>query len=282
MSVVAKILVVLNLVLAIVFLGAAATFLGAQESWKVKHEEDTARLQRDLDTEIENKNLADKRYNDARVGAAEAAGKRDTAQESTRRAEAESLKIVGEHNKLLGEYERLAQAQKDLVAINEKHATDIKALTAQKDQAISEKGAAVKAMNDAIAEQRRLKALGDDKDDTVAALEKKIVDLGEMLEGLNLKLAAYKDRVGDLPDMVGQKAMKAKVTSVSGQYNIVMLSVGRDDGVTPGYEFTIYRGDTYVGKVVIDRVEKDYCSGQSKKELEKSPIQAGDDATTRF
>ena len=38
MSVVAKILVVLNLVLAIVFLGMASTFLGQQESWKVRHD----------------------------------------------------------------------------------------------------------------------------------------------------------------------------------------------------------------------------------------------------
>jgi hypothetical protein len=282
MIVVAKILVVLNLILAIVFLGAAATFLGAQESWKVKYNEDTARLQRDLDTEKENKVLADKRYNDARVEASTAAGERNTAVEVQQRVEAENVKITNEHNTLLGKYDRLSQAQKDLVAVNEKQAADIKALTAQKDQAMAEKASAVDAMNDAIAEQRRLKALGDEKDDMVAGLEKKIVELGEMVEGLNLKLAAYKDRIGDLPDMIRMKAIKAKVTSVSGQYNIVMLSVGRDDGVTPGYEFTVYRGNQYVGKVVIDRVEKDYCSGPSKKELEKSPIQAGDDATTRF
>jgi outer membrane murein-binding lipoprotein Lpp len=282
MSVVAKILVVLNLVLAIVFLGAAATFLGAQESWKVKYEEYEVETTKKIDTITAARDLANKRYNDARVEAANAAGEKDKAVEVQRRIEGENEKITNEHNDLLGKYDKLSQAQKDLVATNEKLTNDIKALTSQKDEAIAAKAEAVKAMNDAVTEQRRLKALGDEKDDTIAALEKKITDLGEMIEGLNLKLAAYKDRIGDLPDMIGMEPIKAKVTSVSAQYNIVMLSVGRDDHVKPGYEFTIYRGNEYVGKVVIDRVEKDYCSGQSKKELEKSPIQAGDDATTRF
>ena len=55
-----------------------------------------------------------------------------------------------------------------------------------------------------------------------------------------------------------------------------------DDKVQVGFEFTIYRGMEYVGKVVINRVERDYCSGESKKEIQKSPIQVGDQATTRF
>jgi hypothetical protein len=64
--------------------------------------------------------------------------------------------------------------------------------------------------------------------------------------------------------------------------NIVVLSIGRDDAVKPGYEFTVFRGSEYVARVVIDKVEKDFCSGYSKKEVEKMPISVGDDATTKF
>ena len=49
-----------------------------------------------------------------------------------------------------------------------------------------------------------------------------------------------------------------------------------------GFAFTIYRGNVYVARVVIDKVEKESCSGYSMKELEKTPIQVGDEATTRF
>jgi len=72
------------------------------------------------------------------------------------------------------------------------------------------------------------------------------------------------------------------VSAVDNKMNIVILSVGRDDKVKEGYKFTIYRGDDYVGQVIIDKVEKDYCSGYSMKAVEKQPIQVGDRATTRF
>jgi hypothetical protein len=74
----------------------------------------------------------------------------------------------------------------------------------------------------------------------------------------------------------------AKVTSVSEEGHAAILSVGSDDNVKVGYEFTISRGDEYVGKVVIFRVERDLSFGYSKKEVERLPIKAGDDATKRF
>ncbi|MHC4471844.1 MAG: hypothetical protein ACYS99_12860 [Planctomycetota bacterium] len=71
----------------------------------------------------------------------------------------------------------------------------------------------------------------------------------------------------------------AKVTSVSEEYHVVRLSVGSDDNVKVGYEFTISRGDEYVGKVVIFRVERDWSFGYSKKGVERMSIKVGDDAT---
>ncbi len=49
MSVVAKILVVLNLFLAIGFLGASATFLGVQENYKVQLAESSTKMQGEID-----------------------------------------------------------------------------------------------------------------------------------------------------------------------------------------------------------------------------------------
>ena len=82
--------------------------------------------------------------------------------------------------------------------------------------------------------------------------------------------------------LIGAPVLLGKVAAVDNDMNIVVLSIGRDDQVKPGYEFTIYRGTDYKAKVVINKVEKDYCSGYSRKELEAAPIEVGDEATTRF
>ena len=62
MSVVAKILVVLNLVLAIVFLGMASTFLGQQESWKVRHDTQVKEMGDEIAKWKQNYNQSDANY----------------------------------------------------------------------------------------------------------------------------------------------------------------------------------------------------------------------------
>ena len=49
MNTVAKILIVVNLILAAAFLMSASNFLGQQDLWKAKHEVDTADLQEQLE-----------------------------------------------------------------------------------------------------------------------------------------------------------------------------------------------------------------------------------------
>jgi hypothetical protein len=74
----------------------------------------------------------------------------------------------------------------------------------------------------------------------------------------------------------------SKVAAVNPESNVVVISGGRDVGVEPGYEFTVFRGNEYVARIVIDKVEEDFSSGYSMKEIEKSPIRVGDDVTTKF
>jgi hypothetical protein len=137
-------------------------------------------------------------------------------------------------------------------------------------------------MNTAVTEQHRLQAQIDEKDKQIGELEKRINGMADEIEQKDLLIAAYRDKFGEVPDWIKMPPITAKVTTVSPDYNIVMLSVGSDDHVKVGFEFTIFRGDEYVGKVVVNKVEKDYCAGYSKKEVEKAAIQPGDDAKTRF
>jgi len=72
------------------------------------------------------------------------------------------------------------------------------------------------------------------------------------------------------------------VTAVDPEKNVVVLSVGRDDRVRPGYRFIVYRGDRYVARIVVDRVGEDTCAGHSQKEVERTPIRVGDKVATRL
>ena len=281
MSVVAKILIVLNLLLAVVFLGSAATFLGAQETWKKKHND----LKTETDASIAGL-TADKASLQQKLRSTES--DLSTAQTSLADIESKWEAAQDNHAEVIKRRDQLAVEMTKLTAIKDDLVKQIAALTKRKDElvdeketALGEKRTAIEAENVAVTEQRRLHDNLNDANDMIGELEKQIVARDGQIESLDMQLRVYKEKYGELIGFAAPP-LKGRVSAVNGELNIVVLSIGRDDKVEAGYEFTIYRGSEYVGKVVIDKVDKDFCSGYSRKEVEKAPIEVGDNATTRF
>jgi predicted nuclease with TOPRIM domain len=283
MSGIAKILVVLNLFLAIGFLGAASTFLGVQENYKVQLAEAEETLGVEIADLKAQKDKLGKDLNDQRSLSAEKQANNEglTAQLQAQDEEFGRLREV--HNQLLGQYERLSQTASDLQTTIDSLNADKNRLIEEKDAALGEKRTAVGEKNDAVTEQKRLDTEILGLQDQVAELEKRLVSTSKQLEDTDLVVALYKEKFGEIGEtLIGVPIIKAVVAGVNNDLNIVLFSVGRDDLVKPGYEFTIYRNNEYVATVVVDKVEKDHCSGYSKKEIERLPISVGDKGTTRF
>jgi hypothetical protein len=78
-----------------------------------------------------------------------------------------------------------------------------------------------------------------------------------------------------------QPAMEAQVLAVRPDVGLVMLSAGSQQGVKPGFQFTISRGDQYVSKVQVDTVYPDMCSARIMLPLQKGTIQIHDEARSR-
>lgn len=282
MSVVAKILVVLNLFLAIGFLGASATFLGVQENYKVQLAETSTKMQGEIDDLTTQKQSLGQKLSEALSISAEKQANNEglTAQLETQEQATRTMKES--HNQLLGQHERMSQTVKDLQSTIDSLNADKNRLIEEKDSALGEKRDAVDAKNNAVTEQKRLENEILGLQDQVAELEVRLVATAAQLEKTDLVVALYKEAYGEMADNLGKPAIEASVSGVNNDLNIVLLSVGRDDKVQAGYEFTIYRNNEYVATVVVDKVEKDHCSGYSKKEVERLPITVGDKGTTRF
>lgn len=282
MSVVARILIVLNLVLAVVFLGASATFLGQKESWKKRHEVDTAKLKEevaDLTNQVSAKEAKFREQEQEANNFKNSAGEMRAKMEQ---AETDLQTFTDNYNRLQADHERLSKTYQDALKNNDNLRSDLNAANSAKETAQAEARQATETANNAVTEQKRLESELMDAQDQIAALEKKIVELSGEIESAGVVLQAYKDKYGEISETVSPPPLAAKVSAVDEKLNIVVLSIGKDDGVKPGFTFTVYRGDKYVGKVVVDDVAKDHCSGYSKKELQQGSIQVGDDARTRW
>jgi SMC interacting uncharacterized protein involved in chromosome segregation len=282
MSVIAKILIVLNLVLAVVFLGASATFLGQQESWKKKHDDiKTASAAEIADLKAQ-RDGANRTARDQETLASQRQEQIAEVQGILQAKESEYTQITERYSTLLGQYERLSQTYKDAIALNDSLTQQKNALINEKDAALTEKRNAIEEMNAAVTERKRVEGELESAQMDKSELAKRMTELADQHESQTVLLEAYVEKFGSLADVMNPPTIKARVTAVDNNLNIVMLSVGLDDGVKKGFAFTVYRGNEYIGKVIIDKVEADYASGYSVKELEQGAIQVGDDATTRF
>ena len=63
---------------------------------------------------------------------------------------------------------------------------------------------------------------------------------------------------------------------------LVLLSVGADEKVEAGFQFSVYRGNKFIGKVVVERVLRDSAGCRVIFTAEGESVQSGDTAATRL
>jgi hypothetical protein len=118
--------------------------------------------------------------------------------------------------------------------------------------------------------------------------EKLAKDLAE-LEKKHLELAREKAFFADHPRAGGESwtglrylsfpVLTGKVTAVANEIGLVVVSVGADDGVLPGDEFTVTREKIVIAKIRIDRVDRKWAAGKVV-EQRGPPLVADDVART--
>jgi len=67
---------------------------------------------------------------------------------------------------------------------------------------------------------------------------------------------------------------------VANEIGMVVISIGKDDGVLEGDEFTAYRGGDFVAKIVLDRADRKWAAG--KIVLKKTDPRVGDDVSNHI
>lgn len=76
-------------------------------------------------------------------------------------------------------------------------------------------------------------------------------------------------------------ALVAKVTAVNDR-DLVEISVGADDGIHEGNTLDVYRGDTYLGRIIIKQTQPDRSVGEIIKGYRRGTIKKGDNVSTKL
>ena len=287
MSALAKVFVVFVFMLSILFFGTSATLYLTREDWAKNYDEFKEEVTKSVD-ELKDRNETLK-------------GERDDLEDALRLVSEDELQKAGTiqklRNELKGKNAQIAdiEAKRD-EAINAKTATDnVNAslvsqnttLTGQLDQAHDKRDDAIDAQKVANAEKFLMKR---DLDATTQELHQARVEhntLSEKFDSLELAYGAVEKKLGKdgieaiLSGLVSPP-IDALVVELDSNLNLVVLSVGSQDEVKEGVEFTIYREDKFVGKVRVSKVYANLAGARVLFTAEGSDIRQGDRATTRI
>jgi chromosome segregation ATPase len=287
MSALAKVFVVFVFLLSILFFGTSATLYLTREDWAKNYDEFKEEVTKSVaELKARNSNLK---------------GERDALEARLLLVSKDELQKAGTiqtlRNELKGKDAQIANisATRD-EAINAKTATDnVNAslvsqnttLTGQLDEAHDKRDDAIDSQKVANAEKFRMKR---DLDATTQELHEARVEhntLSEKFDSLELAYGAVEKKLGKdgieaiLSGLVSPP-IDALVEEVDSNLNLVVLSVGSQDEVKEGVEFTIYREDKFVGKVRVNKVYENLAGARVLFTAEGSDIRQGDRATTRI
>jgi len=282
MSTLAKVFVVFVFLLSVTFFGTSATLYLTREDWAQQYEA--------------YRTAADAQVEQLKSRAEELKAALDDEQRAKQLVAASESKLDDALKRTLGDLEQanttIAKVENERdEAQNQKAATDkLNASLVDESTALKEQLAAAHAARDessnlqkvANAEKFRIKTVLDATERDLRDARVVLQETTEKYEQAETILAAYSKRFGALDGTVLAPPIDALVVEADAALKLIVLSVGTQDEVREGFEFTVYRDDRFVGKVRVHKVFENLAGARVLFTADGSDIRQGDRATTRI
>ena len=285
MSPIGRIFIVLNLILAGLFLGWASQVVDFQQDYRKQLQDEQAA------------HALTQEESEATISAlrSELNGSKDDARLSREQAQSDKDRAVSLEGQLATARNDLATSQNT----NDTHAQTISGFKDTIEGLDRSKSSAVDAAHSAeserdtaqdeaqaaeLARRDAVDALSD-ANSMIAQLE---IDLNSTVReaaSLDAQLAILLDMTNTTRDMLsGQPLIKGAVlgTRMDLGKGLVALNVGSNQGVMRGMSFHIFSGSTYKGSVRVEDVQADKCSALVVLPVPGATMGQGDQATTQL
>jgi len=288
MSLLAKILVVIQAILVMVYLGLTASLYQHRRDWrtsyqklKLRYSQSVSRAQQEIDalrTFV--------RAKDEVVGAKE----QEVRQLKTQLDDA--LRTAQSYQKhFRDEREKNQRQQENFNQLNGRLTTALRnneQLNSRNEELDTLLDTATKRREIAEGQVARLTNLTTELESDLGTLRETFADTRKRLRDKELLISMAQSRGFDFATLAVPgppvPAIDGTVTAIKDDISpaLVLLSVGSDDRVEQGFHFSIYRNDVFVGKVVVERVLPDSAGCRVLFTADGQAIAQGDSAATRL
>jgi myosin heavy subunit len=283
MSTMTRVLIVVIFVMTLVYLGISAALFSYRVDYKDQLEKETLAHKKTTEEKDDiisklngKKNDLEKNLQKLEANMKTLNQDMETARNELNDWKNQNVKLTNDLTALNNSYEKLQASLTDQIQKNKELNDSLEKMQVAKDDAVKER---------TTLEERFLQA-----QNTIIQLEKNMAQLEQQylvqakeLDQTKTMLGEYKRKAPTLlTDITGIKLIEGKVTAISDKpdLNIIMISVGKNDGVEVGMRFTVYRSDKYVAKVQVEKVEAQWASCFSIKDFQSDTIKINDNVTT--
>ncbi len=285
MSIIAKIFIVINLVLSVVFVGVSGTLLAQKADYKTKYEE-VEKVKRQLNNfyNAQVKDLTEQLGEVVTAGTA-LKSNRDQFKEQYDRQLSRVNDMTKELNHTKGLFENLSEAQDDLNSrVNDAFERN-KDLNTRLTSALGDVNRYKSEADRSKNKQKEVEINLAEKEDKIHSLNAQLATQDRDLGGYKRTIELLQEAGVDVARIAGgglPPAVDTTVTAVNEEVGLVMLGIGREAGLRKGHDLTVFRGDQFVGRVVVEQVYNDMASARIDRKYLVDKIQVGDNVTTRI
>lgn len=293
MSTTVKVFIVLNLLLALAVFWITAVWYATGEHWKRRWHEDTTVLGQEM-TALRNAH-AKESYDKV---VAEAAQAKSASLLNEKKAENDKLtaEIDSLTNSIDEQKVTISKQMTELSAAREENAALATTLemTRQRNSELTHIAQVARAV--AFQLNVKLAEVEDDYNNATTELQKRdetLADKDKTLKSQEAMLAQVRTNHPEIWNLLNNEAGAAFIQGVvaavrvnpQGQQDLVMISIGKDEGLSEGLEFIVFRANQYIVKVRVERVMNDMAACRvipSTWNTAGHKIQQGDMAQNRL
>jgi len=283
MSTIGKFFIVLNLALAGLFVGSAASLINNSDSYRIQFEEKVSEMDimKDAkDEEIETAKATAKSSTEERQRLYSENSQLEAdfknVVDVNKRENARNDRIEGQLQSIEGKLNDLNQTNGDLNSELAGLRRQFESVRTERDSALDVRDAAVSTAKNAVEEANM--ATGEASD-----LRIKLARETERADQTGAQLATAVSLYSiDVTTIGAQPAMEGTVTSVSeaGGTTYVVIDLGKNDSVQPGYTYDVFNGSVYKGRISVLTVNE--SKSAATVAMYNAPIAAGDRVVTRL
>lgn len=276
MSLLAKILVIFNLVLALAFFGSSATLFFNRSEWRSEFQSHKSKSNKDIEDFQEKLKGPRAKMEALATEIAQLRTKNNELATDNQQVQKQVTDVKGQLNEAQRQQRQLAETSEAsaklserLQGTNDNLESRIQGLSGDLDKAKTERAQAVSDLTRMALSYNQLKALYSE-----LQIAKREAD--DKLEEAEIILAALERKGVPFDSVTRQPPVNGQVQAVDQNSELVVLSVGRDQGVREGSEFTVSRGGNFIGKVKVIQLYDDFSGARMIYAKDDNSIEVGD------